>query len=57
MFETVFRPAGVFNQEAGKRYREKILAPGASKDATELLEDFLGRAPNEKAFIKNMGIK
>jgi thimet oligopeptidase len=33
-------------------YRDKILAPGGTKDAAELVKDFLGRAHNFKAFEK-----
>ena len=28
---------------SAKRYREMVLAPGGSKDAADLVKDFLGR--------------
>ncbi|KAF9430006.1 Thimet oligopeptidase [Podila epigama] len=36
----------------GREYWDKILVPGASVDAIELLRDFLGREPNPEAFQK-----
>jgi len=33
----------LFAPEVAGRYRDRILAPGGSKDASELVEDFLGR--------------
>lgn len=33
-----------------RRFREAVLAPGGSKDAEDLLADFLGRAPSFDAF-------
>ncbi|MEN8256021.1 MAG: M3 family metallopeptidase, partial [Verrucomicrobiota bacterium] len=33
----------MLNQEVAADYRNKILAAGGSKDAAELVEDFLGR--------------
>jgi thimet oligopeptidase len=36
--------------EVARRYRDAILAPGGSKDAADLVEDFLGRPYNAEAF-------
>ncbi len=38
-----FEEAGMLNQKVAADYRNKILAVGGSKDAAELIEDFLGR--------------
>ncbi|KAI0670768.1 Metalloprotease [Trametes maxima] len=38
----------------GRRYREKILCPGSSKDEMDLLKDFLGREPSSEAFIEQL---
>ncbi len=37
-------------REVAKRYRQTILAPGGSKPANQLVEDFLGRESNFKAY-------
>ncbi len=37
-------------------YRRKILQPGGSSDAEELLRDFLGRDPSDEAFLKLKGL-
>jgi thimet oligopeptidase len=47
---------GLLNSEIGKKYICAILAPGGSKDPNELLEDFLGRKPNQEAFFRDLGI-
>lgn len=52
-----FEQEGVYNKKIGKELRTKILAPGDTKDATELLKDFLGREPNNEAFLKELGIE
>jgi thimet oligopeptidase len=40
----------LLNPEIGKRYCDAILAPGGSRDATELIEDFLGRPHSFEPF-------
>ena len=37
------------------RYRKTILAPGGSRDSMISLKEFLGREPNQDAFIKING--
>jgi thimet oligopeptidase len=41
----------------GKRFREMILAKGGSDDALNLVRNFLGREPNNKAFLKSLGLE
>jgi thimet oligopeptidase len=41
----------------GKRFRETVLAKGGSDDALNLVRNFLGREPNNKAFLKNLGLE
>ena len=41
----------------GRRYRDRILAPGGSVDAADFLKLFLGRAPNNAAFLRHKGLK
>ncbi len=38
-----FQRQGMENPEVAYRYRQKILEPGGSKDAADLVKDFLGR--------------
>ena len=40
---TRFREGGLRNVEIAKDYRDKVLAPGGSRPAEELVSDFLGR--------------
>lgn len=40
---SAFDPADLFAPEVAGRYRDLVLAPGGSKDAADLVADFLGR--------------
>ena len=40
---SVFKAKGLLNPEVAVDYRQKILEPGGSKDAADLVRDFLGR--------------
>ena len=53
---TIFKQAGILNKEAGMRYRKMILEPGKTREADELLAAFLGRAPNNAAFLAKIGV-
>ncbi|HEY6635497.1 MAG TPA: M3 family metallopeptidase, partial [Acidimicrobiia bacterium] len=51
-----FEAEGVTNPEVGLDYRNKVLSRGGSWDANEMLVDFLGREPNNEAFLRKLGI-
>ncbi|KAJ2451198.1 metalloendopeptidase [Coemansia sp. RSA 2336] len=56
MFESRFMKDGVESSKAGMDYRHEILLPGGSRDAMVSLEHFLGRKPNNKAFLRSIGL-
>ncbi len=47
---------GLLNPVAGKKYVDAILSCGGSKDANDMLRDYLGREPRFDAFYKKMGL-
>jgi thimet oligopeptidase len=51
-----FEADGILSPEVGRDYRDKVLAPGGSKDPIELVRDFLGREPDQRAFLRFIGI-
>lgn len=40
---SAFDPADLFDPEVAGRYRDRVLAPGGTRDAADLVADFLGR--------------
>ena len=52
-----FEDEGFTNPELGRRYRATILEPNATKDGEELLRDFLGRQPDQEAFLRYNGFE
>jgi thimet oligopeptidase len=49
-----FKKYGLLNPEVAGRYRQSVLAPGASRDAADLVQDFLGRPYNFSAFEQEL---
>ncbi len=47
---SAFDPGDLFAPDVARRYRDLVLAPGGSKDAADLVEDFLGRPYDTAAF-------
>jgi thimet oligopeptidase len=57
MFESVFQKDGIFNPDVGAKYRRCILQPGGSRDAADMLRDFLGRDPVPEPFLRSLGLQ
>ncbi len=53
---TRFEKAGVLDPKTGREYRDDILARGREAEPDVLLAKFLGRAPDEHAFLRLLGI-
>lgn len=47
---------GLLNPEAGMRLAQCVLCPGGSKEPIIMVKEFLGREPNQEAFLKDMGL-
>ena len=54
---TVFEEGGILNPEVGMRYRREIYEKGGTLDGIDLLRNFLGREPNNHAFLKDLGLE
>ena len=52
-----FAEEGVLSPEVGMAYRRKVLEPGGTRDAIDLLRDFLGREPRSDAFLRKLGLE
>lgn len=55
MFDKV-KKHGLLNYEIGEELIDKVLGKGGSVDPDILLKNFLGREPNQDAFLKEYGI-
>jgi thimet oligopeptidase len=53
-FFAQFDPKDLLGGPTGMRYRQTVLAPGATKPAAQLVRDFLGRDPNLEAYRRWM---
>jgi thimet oligopeptidase len=51
-----FEEEGVTNPEVGMAYRRSVLERGGTVDPDRMLVDFLGREPNNQAFLTKLGI-
>jgi len=56
MFYSQFKKYGIFNREIGDKYRNVILKRGSTRDAMDMLKEFLGREPNDDAFIQSLSL-
>jgi thimet oligopeptidase len=53
---TRFQAGGLLSPQVGADYRRVILENGNTKDAIDLLTEFIGRTPNSDAFFKKLHI-
>jgi oligopeptidase A len=53
---SLFEEKGVFDEEAGRAFRENILEKGGSEDAMELFVAFRGRKPDVEPLLRHSGI-
>ncbi len=51
-----FEAEGILSSEVGADYRREILEPNGADDAAVLLRRFLGREPNNAAFLRHLGL-
>lgn len=51
-----FEKEGVTNPKVGAAYRREVLERGGSRDGMEHLRAFLGREPNNEAFLRKLGM-
>ncbi len=56
MFMSRFK-ADPLSRRAGQAYCDMVLAKGGSQDADDMLRNFLGREPNQAAFLRAKGLK
>ena len=54
---TRFEAAGPLDPGTGRHYRTTVLERGGSVDGDELVRSFLGREPNNEAFLRGLGLE
>lgn len=52
-----FAAQGLFNEELGAKLRTYVYTAGTVYDENEMVEKFLGRPYNDKAFLKSLGVE
>lgn len=52
-----FKQLGMLNPEAGMYYRKKIISQGGTRDAMDLVRDYLGREPRLDSFLEHLGLE
>ncbi|HYE61957.1 MAG TPA: M3 family metallopeptidase [Phycisphaerales bacterium] len=52
-----FKELGMLSPEAGMYYRRKIISQGGTRDAMDLVKDYLGREPRLDSFLEHLGLE
>jgi thimet oligopeptidase len=52
-----FKELGMLSPEAGMYYRKKIISQGGTRDAMDLVRDYLGREPKLDSFLDHLGLE
>lgn len=52
-----FKELGMLSPEAGMYYRKKIISQGGTRDAMDLVRDYLGREPRLDSFLEHLGLE
>jgi thimet oligopeptidase len=53
---SVFLDNGIMDKATGLKFRKTVLERGSTTEEMEIVKEFLGREPNEKAFLKSIGL-
>lgn len=53
---SLFEANGILDPNTGMRFRKMILEKGGTEDPLVMVEEFLGREPDNKAFLKSLGL-
>ncbi|KAG5476183.1 hypothetical protein LSCM4_05143 [Leishmania orientalis] len=56
LFEYIRSHNGLLDPKLGSRYVDCIIGVGGSQDPNDMLAKFLGRKPNNEAFLRNIGV-
>ena len=53
---SVFEKNGIMDQKTGLKFKKLVLERGSTIDEMEIVKEFLGREPNDEAFLKSIGL-
>ena len=52
-----FEKEGLLSEATGREFRKDVLEPGGSREEALSLRSFLGREPNDEAFLRDIGLR
>ncbi len=56
IFESIEKQNGLLNPVVGRKYAKDLLQPGGSLNPNGMIEKYLGRAPQQDAFLRKLGL-